>query len=343
MECAYLFKLEKYMDKVSIILNSYNQNQFFDEAIKSALNQTYYNFELIISENGSTDGSKNTLEKYKNDPKVKILDYKENDIIGKRFNQAIATCTGDYLCFLYSDDYLEKNKLEEQVKVFKNLDKDFGVIYSDVKIINENNELINKRKVIECDGWCLKYQLENIHVFGHIDMVSPLVKKECFLKHKFLENIFAEGEGIFLRIAQDYKFKYLPKTLVNFRDTKFNKGKALIQNLNFHKETLKVLNNNILFEKKEFKNALNKYTFYFYLNVAWGNLRANGKKYDSTKIIISLFKKRIINYFNIKIYLILILLFFPNFIINLINQFLDKLLNVRTKNIFIKNYGGKDS
>ena len=238
------------MDKVSIILNSYNQNEYFEKAIISALNQTYKNFELIISENGSTDGSKQTMEKYKTDTRIKILNYKENDIVGKRFNQAIKMSSGDYLCFLYSDDYIEKNKLEEQIKIFKSLDKDYGVVYSDVKIVNENNEYIKNREVIKCDGWSLKYQLDNIHNFGHIDMVSPLIKKECLIKHKFLENIFAEGEGILLRVAQDYKFKHIPKILVSFRDTKFNRGKALIKNLNFHIQTLKILKKNTIFNKK---------------------------------------------------------------------------------------------
>lgn len=331
------------MDKISIILNSYNQNKYFEKAIISVLNQTYKNFELIISENGSTDGSKQTMEKYKNDPRIKILDYKENDIIGKRFNQAIKISNGDYLCFLYSDDYLEKNKIEEQIKVFKNLDKDYGVVYSDVKIVNENNEYVNNRKVIKCDGWSLKYQLDNINTFGHIDMVSPLIKKECLIKHKFLENIFAEGEGILLRISQDYKFKYIPKILASFRDTKFNRGKALIKNFNFHIETLKILNNNTIFKKKNYKKSLDKYIFCFSLNIAWGNLRANGKKSETIKILFYLFKNKNIFLFNFKIYIILILLLFPNPLNSILNNFLNKVLNVRTKNVLIKNYGGKNS
>ena len=61
-----------------------------------------------------------------------------------------------------------------------------------------------------------------------------------FSEIRSLENIFAEGEGILLRIAQDYKFKYIPYSLAYFRDTKFNRGKAIIQNLRFHNEELDV-------------------------------------------------------------------------------------------------------
>ena len=251
------------MDKVSIILNSFNQDEYFENAISSVLNQSYINFELIISENGSTDNSKKILKKYKSHNKIKILDYKDNDIIGKRLNQAINQSSGEYISFLYSDDYIERNKIELQIKEFKNLDEDFGVVYSDVNIFNEYNSKSIKRKVIKCDGWCLKYQLENIHMYGHIDMVSPLIRKKCLLQYQFLENIFAEGEGILLRIAQSYKFKYIPNVLAHFRDTKFNKGKAIIQNLNFHKSTLNILKKNVLFNEKQYIDALNKYIFFF--------------------------------------------------------------------------------
>ena len=58
------------MDKESI-LNSYNQNEYFEKAIISALNQTFKNFELIISENGQLM-DQNTMEKYKMDTRIKI-------------------------------------------------------------------------------------------------------------------------------------------------------------------------------------------------------------------------------------------------------------------------------
>ena len=53
------------MAKISVILNSYNQDEFFEEAITSVLTQSYQDFELIISDNGSTDNSKQILNKYK--------------------------------------------------------------------------------------------------------------------------------------------------------------------------------------------------------------------------------------------------------------------------------------
>ena len=189
--------MERVMAKVTVILNSYNQENFFEDAIKSVLNQTFNDFELLISENGSTDNSKNIMNKYKSDPRVKLLDYKDNDVIGKRFNQAIEKSSGDYISFLYSDDYIDKNKLTLQMNEFEKLPDNYGIIYSDVIIFNEYSKSKTIRKVIKCDGWSLKSQLENIHLYGHIDMVSPIIKKKCLIGHKFLEHILQVTRRLF--------------------------------------------------------------------------------------------------------------------------------------------------
>ena len=330
------------MATISVILNSYNQKEFFEQSITSVLNQSYNDFELIISENGSTDGSKKIIEKYKNIRNIKILDYPKNDIIGKRFNQAIKASSGKYISFLYSDDFINKKKFEIQLKEFNKLDEEYGVVYGDVEIFNQYNKIKLKRNVIKFDGYGLKYQLDNIHLYGHIDMVSPLIKKECLLQHKFLENIFAEGEGIFLRISQNYKFKYLAKTFAYFRDTKFNRGKAILKNLNFHKKTLKVLKKNEIFKKKDYQQSLRKYLFYFTQNVAWGNFRANGGEVNTKKLFFNIVKINNIKFFNIKTLLIFITILLPSFFLKRINTILNKILKVKTSNVLIENYGGKD-
>ena len=342
MEYNHLPSMERVMAKVSVILNSFNQDEFFEIAIKSVLSQNFNDFELIISENGSTDNSKNIMYKYASNPKIKILDYKNNDVIGKRFNQAIENSVGKYICFLYSDDFIDNNKLSIQVEKFEKISNDYGVIYSDVEIFNEYSKKYFKRKVIKCNGWSLKYQLENIHIAGHIDMVSPMIKRECLIKHQFLENIFAEGEGILLRIAQDYKFKYIPYSLAYFRDTKFNRGKAVIQNLKFHNETLNILEKNLLNKNFKMLNSLNMYKFYFKQNVAWGNLRANGDMNETEKIFSEIFNIKNFKYFSYKTLILLIIKKFPKKIIRILNSFFDKIFNIKTNNIFIKDYGGRD-
>ena len=61
--------------KVSIILLTYNQVDYIEEAINSVFSQTYNNWELIISDNGSEDGTKELLSKYKDDKRIQLLFY----------------------------------------------------------------------------------------------------------------------------------------------------------------------------------------------------------------------------------------------------------------------------
>ena len=101
--------------KVSVIIMSYNQDEYIDSAIKSVINQTYKNLEIIISDNGSTDKSKEIIENHANrDSRIIYLDYPENNKITVRQNKAAQVSTGDYISLLYGDDYYLEEKIYSQ-------------------------------------------------------------------------------------------------------------------------------------------------------------------------------------------------------------------------------------
>ena len=80
--------------KVSVILLSFNQVKYIQEAIDSVFKQTYHNWELIISDNGSTDGTDEIIKFYKQHPKIKLSLNSSNEYITKRYNQALELCDG---------------------------------------------------------------------------------------------------------------------------------------------------------------------------------------------------------------------------------------------------------
>ena len=100
---------------VSIIITSYNRAHFIDEAIRSALAQDYENFEIIISDNSSTDNTDDIVNKYISDPKIK---YFKNEVnIGMIPNFKIATeerARGEFIVYLSSDDYFVNNRFISQ-------------------------------------------------------------------------------------------------------------------------------------------------------------------------------------------------------------------------------------
>jgi glycosyltransferase involved in cell wall biosynthesis len=95
--------------KFSVIMPLYNHEKYVDEAINSVLNQSYENFELIICNDGSTDNSLEKLQAY-NDDRIKIID-KPNGGTVSALNTCILESNGEFICWLSSDDYYNKDKL----------------------------------------------------------------------------------------------------------------------------------------------------------------------------------------------------------------------------------------
>lgn len=131
--------------QVSIIIPSFNQGEFIEETIKSVLNQTYKNIQLIIVDGNSIDDTKNILEKYMNKDNIEIIienDNGQSDAINKGFKKA----TGELVGWINSDDILLENTVQTVVNNYLN-NKEVSIIYGDIILIdtygNEIGELIS--------------------------------------------------------------------------------------------------------------------------------------------------------------------------------------------------------
>jgi glycosyltransferase involved in cell wall biosynthesis len=100
---------------VSILINNYNYASYLEEAIESALRQTYDNVEVIVVDDGSTDSSRDIIARY-GDRIVPVL--KENGGQASSFNAGFAASKGDVVCFLDSDDLFRPNKVSCVVQIF---------------------------------------------------------------------------------------------------------------------------------------------------------------------------------------------------------------------------------
>ena len=128
---------------ISIIMNCYNGEDFLHESIKSILNQTYRNWELIFWDNQSKDKSSEIFKSYK-DERLKYFLAKEHTTLYKARNLAIEKSKGDYIAFLDTDDLWEKEKLELQMHLFNNLE--VGVVFSNLWMIKKNIKKKNYMK-----------------------------------------------------------------------------------------------------------------------------------------------------------------------------------------------------
>ncbi|HAL46187.1 MAG TPA: hypothetical protein DCP37_00365 [Dehalococcoidia bacterium] len=212
--------------KVSVILCGYNQVAYLNDAVASVLSQTYRNIELIVVDNGSTDGSQAVARAHQDEPRVRLLLHERNDAITKRLNEAIALSSGEYVSVLYADDFYLPHKLERQVQEFSNLSPEFGVVYSPGYRIDAVSGRRWVEKSLKVSGFILKEMFVR-QAEGFINPISPLIRRECLIDYPFHEDLFIEGESIFWRIAMKYQFRYLDEPLSVMREHAGNRGKAI--------------------------------------------------------------------------------------------------------------------
>lgn len=215
---------------VSVVICTYNQGEYLRDAVESVLGQTYPHWELIVVDNGSTDGSAALLREYEGDARVRLLLYPENGPVTRRLNEAIRLSRGPYLSLLWGDDYYLPHKLERQVAAFAEQPAEVGVVYGPGFRENVRNGERWLDPTVRRSGWILEEILlkERDNV---INPIAPLIRRECFERYPFHEDLFGEWEAIFARFAIRYAFHYLDEPLVVMRDHDHNAGKAMRHNV----------------------------------------------------------------------------------------------------------------
>lgn len=181
---------------ISIILPVYNSEKFLEKCIESILKQTYQNFELIIINDGSTDNSKTICEKFATAHKnVKFFNKKNSGVSAAR-NYGLSKAKGDYICFIDSDDYIEKNYLEILLKTI--IENNADIVECNYKRVDEIGNIIGKRdfRTFTCaDNYeIVKGFAENIH-FGNA-LWNKIYSKKVLKGLKFKE----------LKTSEDYEY-----------------------------------------------------------------------------------------------------------------------------------------
>ena len=131
---------------VSIITPSYNCSEFIADTIKSIQDQSYTNWELLITDDYSSDNSREIIQSYANkDSRIKLLVLDKNSGAGIARNNSIEAAKGRYIAFCDSDDRWYPNKLEKQLQFMK--DSKCSLSYSSYDVCNEDGKIIG---YVEC-------------------------------------------------------------------------------------------------------------------------------------------------------------------------------------------------
>jgi glycosyltransferase involved in cell wall biosynthesis len=126
---------------VSVILPVFNGGKYLSAAIRSILNQSYTDFELIIINDGSTDNSSDIINAYaEQDGRIRVVE-RENKGLVYSLNEAIALAKGEYIARMDADDLAMPLRFEKQVKYF--LDNNVEIVGGHYLIIDKENKIVD--------------------------------------------------------------------------------------------------------------------------------------------------------------------------------------------------------
>jgi len=160
---------------ISVLMPVFNAEKYLREAIESILNQTFTDFEFIIINDGSTDGSKDVILSY-SDPRIKYVENETNLGLIQTLNNGIHLCRGQYIARMDADDISMPNRLKSQYH-FMERHPEVGVCGTWAKVIDANNTV--KDKIVN--------QTRPVFVSIHLLFSVPLVHPSCFIRTTLLQ------------------------------------------------------------------------------------------------------------------------------------------------------------
>lgn len=136
------------MEKISVIIPAYNVEKYIEECIRSVINQTYKELEIIVVDDGSTDSTGKMCDSLSKEDSRIIVIHKENAGVGLARNDGMKRSSGDYICFLDADDFLPLDAYEYMITTLKKHNADL-FIGEDVRTDEKGVPLSDKKQLSE--------------------------------------------------------------------------------------------------------------------------------------------------------------------------------------------------
>jgi len=231
---------------ITIYITNFNYANYIDKAIKSVLNQSYKNFEIIIVDDASEDNSKEILKNYESNKKISIIYNKKKKGLIRSSNIAIKASRGVFFLRLDADDYLHPNAIGTMFKIIKN-SPNTALIFSDFYTFNNRSKKLKRNRYKNKKN----YSVEDDPVHG----ACSLINKKIFTKIGGYNSKFDKQDGYYLWLAfllNNHRVSHCKKLLFFYRKHNKSLSKNLVKIFNTR---LDILN---FFSKKNlnFKNLL---------------------------------------------------------------------------------------
>ena len=197
------------MPWVSIIIPTYNRRDFLREAIRSVLEQSFRDFELIVVDDGSDDGTREMIQR--EFPGLLTYLYQENQGVSRARNRGLKLAQGEFVAFLDSDDLWLPRKLERQMAFMQSQPK-AQICYTDEIWIRRGVRVNPKKKHAKYSGWIYPRCLP-------LCIISP---SSALMRRGLLEEVggfdeelpVCEDYDLWLRISARHPVHFLPEKLI---------------------------------------------------------------------------------------------------------------------------------
>lgn len=202
--------------KVSVVITSYNYEDYIGEAIESVIAQTYQNWELIVVDDASTDGSVALISRYQEQypDRIKLIALSENRGVGYVANLGIQHSTGELIANLGSDDKMLPQRLEKQVAVFQQR-PEVGAVCSDVVVIDNRGNPIKGLTAFSQPITDLRAQLME---GNFLNSPSATIRKKIFDIYSFSPVLdYVQDFDYWLRMLDKYDIVRLDEKLTQYR------------------------------------------------------------------------------------------------------------------------------
>ena len=202
-----------FYDKISIIIPTYNRDYIILNSIKSSLNQTYNNIEIIIIDDYSTDNTEKLIKKI-NDNRIKYLKLDKNYGASFARNIGINKANGKFIAFQDSDDIFHKDKLKKQLKNLKKFNSDMDFCKISVNI-NNSKYIIPKKKT---EKKILKGDIfDELITNGNFISTQSILIKKSYIKNYLFDTRMPrlQDYDVILRMMPNIKISYTNEVLVD--------------------------------------------------------------------------------------------------------------------------------
>jgi len=251
---------------VSVIVLTFNRKDMLKETIDSILAQTFLDFELIIVDNCSIDGTEDFVLSYK-DPRIKYFRNQNNGIIAVNLNYGISKASGEYIALCDDDDLWLPTKLEKQVAIL-NKEKDVGMVCANGITFNElGEEDIHITKKRNSNYITQKETLMKNIIIQSSAIIRKNILKEFGFFDTSPEYFTAEEFELWLKIMSKYKVYIIKEPLVKYRTHSGVFRSKGIKHLNICKKIVSDLYQKGFISKKNYLLFLARHYIFYTANI----------------------------------------------------------------------------